>query len=223
MDNIRVLRILEYSGPRDEVEEVVARSIHGERRIKGFVIRAATVGAYLEVLNQIEPCYLLPGQPEPEKDESALEPSIGDRFSDRARKVMRLADKQARRLNHEYIGTEHVLLGLIQEECGSSGRALRDLLHSSVTIGTVGIRAESFLESGPPILADMDVIPKTPRVASCLRLAGLFAHQLGLREIFPEHLLYGLCAETEGIAAKVLAEFGINTTSVIDYLRKQSK
>ena len=62
MDSVRVLRVIEYTGPRDAVEEQVKRSIHGERRVKGVVIRAATVGDYPDILDSVEPCYLPPGK-----------------------------------------------------------------------------------------------------------------------------------------------------------------
>ena len=133
-----------------------------------------------------------------------------DRFTDRARKVMNLAKGEAQRLNHEYIGTEHILLGLVQEGSGVAANVLRNM-----GIDLKRIRAEiEKLVKGSSTMVPMGNLPFTPRAKKVLELALEEASQLGHNYIGTEHLLLGLIKESEGIAARVLTNLGIKLEDV---------
>ncbi|MFG0316326.1 MAG: Clp protease N-terminal domain-containing protein, partial [Planctomycetota bacterium JB042] len=133
-----------------------------------------------------------------------------DRFTDRARKVMNLAKQEAQRLNHEYIGTEHILLGLIQEGSGVAASVLKNL-----GIDLKKIRAEiEKIVKGSPTMVTMGSLPFTPRAKKVLELSLEEASQLGHNYIGTEHLLLGLIKENEGIAARVLTNLGVKLEEV---------
>jgi hypothetical protein len=126
-----------------------------------------------------------------------------ERFTDRARRVVVLAQEEARLLNHDYIGTEHILLGLIQEGDGVAARALESL---GISLDAVRARVEDIIGRGdehPP-----SHIPFTPRAKKVLELSLREALQLGHNYIGTEHILLGLIREGEGVAAQVLVELG---------------
>ena len=133
-----------------------------------------------------------------------------DRFTDRARKVMNLAKQEAQRLNHEYIGTEHILLGLIQEGSGVAASVLKNL-----HIDLKKIRSEiEKIVKGSPTMVTMGSLPFTPRAKKVLELSLEEASQLGHNYIGTEHLLLGLIKENEGIAARVLTNLGVKLEEV---------
>jgi len=133
-----------------------------------------------------------------------------DRFTDRARKVMNLAKQEAQRLNHEYIGTEHILLGLIQEGSGVAASVLKNL-----GIDMKKIRSEiEKIVKGSPTMVTMGSLPFTPRAKKVLELSLEEASQLGHNYIGTEHLLLGLIKENEGIAARVLTNLGVKLEEV---------
>ena len=133
-----------------------------------------------------------------------------DRFTDRARKVMNLAKSEAQRLNHEYIGTEHILLGLVQEGSGVAANVLR-----SMGIDLKRIRAEvEKLVKGSATMVPMGNLPFTPRAKKVLELSLEEASQLGHNYIGTEHLLLGLIKESEGIAARVLTNLNVKLEDV---------
>src|SRR5262247_1503157 len=133
-----------------------------------------------------------------------------DRFTDRARKVMNLAKSEAQRLNHEYIGTEHILLGLVQEGSGVAANVLRNM-----GIDLKRIRAEiEKLVKGSSTMVPMGQLPFTPRAKKVLELSLEEASQLGHNYIGTEHLLLGLIREQEGIAAQVLMNLNIKLEDV---------
>jgi len=133
-----------------------------------------------------------------------------DRFTDRARKVMNLAKSEAQRLNHEYIGTEHILLGLVQEGSGVAANVLRNM-----GIDLKRIRAEiEKLVKGSSTVVPMGNLPFTPRAKKVLELSLEEASQLGHNYIGTEHLLLGLIKESEGIAARVLTNLGVKLEDV---------
>jgi ATP-dependent Clp protease ATP-binding subunit ClpC len=126
-----------------------------------------------------------------------------ERFTDRARRVLVLAQEEARFLNHNYIGTEHLLLGLIHEHEGIAAQALAqmDISLEAVrdkVVETIG------LSGAPPIGSP----PFTPRAKTVLELSLREALQLGHNYIGTEHILLGLIREGEGVGAQVLAGFG---------------
>jgi len=125
------------------------------------------------------------------------------RYTERAQKVLMLAEKEARRLNHNYIGTEHLLLGLIQEGQGVAAKALR----------SIGINLDQVRQSVERYVGEMEAgqnpeITLTPRSKKVLNLALDEARQLNHNYIGTEHLLLGLIREGEGVAARVLTELG---------------
>jgi hypothetical protein len=135
-----------------------------------------------------------------------------ERFTDRARRVVVLAQEEARLLNHNYIGTEHLLLGLIHEGQGVAARALESL---DVSLEAVRARVEEIIGQGQS--APTGHIPFTPRVKKVLELSLREALQLGHNYIGTEHILLGLIREGEGVAAQVLAELGAG----LDRVRQQ--
>ena len=132
-----------------------------------------------------------------------------ERFTDRARRVVVLAQEEARMLNHNYIGTEHILLGLIHEGEGVAAKALESL----------GIRQEAVRQQVEEIIgqgqhAPSGHIPFTPRAKKVLELALREALQLGHNYIGTEHILLGLIREGEGVAAQVLVKLGADLSRV---------
>jgi len=134
-----------------------------------------------------------------------------DRFTDRARKVMALARKEAQRFNHDFIGTEHILLGLIQEGSGVAANVLKNL---GVEINKIRSEIEKNVQSGPSMVT-MGQLPFTPRAKKVLELSMEEANELGHNYIGTEHLLLGLVREENGVAVKVLRELGVEPGQVI--------
>jgi ATP-dependent Clp protease ATP-binding subunit ClpC len=133
-----------------------------------------------------------------------------DRFTDRAKKVMNLARQEAQRFNHEYLGTEHVLLGLVQEGSGVAANVLKNM---GVDLARIRAEIEKLVKSGPSMVT-MGQLPFTPRAKKVLELSMEEAHNLGHNYIGTEHLLLGLIKENEGIAAKVLTNLGVKLEDV---------
>ena len=132
-----------------------------------------------------------------------------ERFTDRARRVVVLAQEEARLLNHSYIGTEHILLGLLNEGEGIAARALEGL-----NINLVGVRDQVVEIIGRGAQAPSGHIPFTPRAKKVLELSLREALQLGHNYIGTEHILLGLIREGEGVAAQVLQKMGAELTKV---------
>ncbi len=133
-----------------------------------------------------------------------------DRFTERARKVMGLARQEAQRFGHDYIGTEHVLLGLVQEGSGVAASVLKNL---DVDMKKIRIEVEKLVKSGTNTVT-MGQLPFTPRAKKVLELALEEAQSLGHNYIGTEHLLLGLIRESEGIAAQVLLNLGVKLEEV---------
>jgi ATP-dependent Clp protease ATP-binding subunit ClpA len=123
-----------------------------------------------------------------------------ERFTDRARKVMQLANQEAQRFNHEYIGTEHILLGLVKEGSGVAANVLKNL---DIDLRKIRLEVEKIVESGPNMVA-MGKLPQTPRAKKAIEYAIEEAHNLNHNYVGTEHLLLGLLREREGIACNVL-------------------
>jgi ATP-dependent Clp protease ATP-binding subunit ClpC len=126
-----------------------------------------------------------------------------DRFTDRARRVIPLAQEEARLLQHNYIGTEHLLLGLLSEGDGVAAKALEGL---GISLQAVRVQVQEIIGQGQ--IAPTGHIPFTPRAKQVLEGSLREALQLGHNSIGTEHLLLGLIREGEGVAAQVLAGFG---------------
>jgi ATP-dependent Clp protease ATP-binding subunit ClpA len=132
-----------------------------------------------------------------------------ERFTDRARRVIVLAQEEARMLNHNYIGTEHLLLGLVHEGHGVAARALESL---GISLEAVRQQVEQIIGRGSQDPAGH--IPFTPRAKKVIELAQRESDALGHGHIDTEHLLLGLVREGRGVAAQVLAELGGDLNSV---------
>ena len=126
-----------------------------------------------------------------------------ERFTDRARRVVVLAQEEARMLNHNYIGTEHILLGLIHEGEGVAAKALESL---GISLDAVRQQVEEII--GPGQQAPSGHIPFTPRAKKVLELTRREAEHLGHNYIGTEHILLGLIREGDGVAAQVLVMLG---------------
>ena len=132
-----------------------------------------------------------------------------ERFTDRARRVVVLAQEEARMLNHNYIGTEHILLGLIHEGEGVAAKSLESL---GVSLESVRSQVEEIIGQGQQ--APSGHIPFTPRAKKVLELSLREALQLGHNYIGTEHILLGLIREGEGVAAQVLVKLGADLNRV---------
>ena len=132
-----------------------------------------------------------------------------ERFTDRARRVVVLAQEEAKGLNHNYIGTEHILLGLIKEGDGIAAKALAEL---DISIDNVREQVQDMIGQGQQ--APTGHIPFTPRAKKVLELSLREALQLGHNYIGTEHILLGLIREGEGVAAQVLVKLGADLTRV---------
>ena len=133
-----------------------------------------------------------------------------ERFTDRARKVMALANQEAQRFNHEYIGTEHILLGLVKEGSGVGATVLKNL---DVDIKKLRLEIEKHVKSGPDMVT-MGKLPQTPRAKKVIEYAIEEARALNHNYVGTEHILLGILRESEGIAAQVLMHIGLKLEDV---------
>ncbi len=136
-----------------------------------------------------------------------------ERFSDRARKVVQLANQEAHRLNHEYIGTEHILLGLVKEGEGVAAHVLKNL---GVDLKKVRFQVEKIVQFEPKALVP-GRLPQTPRTKWVIECAVDEARNLNHNHVGTEHLLLGLVRDGEGVAAQVLVKLGLQ----LDRVRKE--
>jgi ATP-dependent Clp protease ATP-binding subunit ClpC len=137
-----------------------------------------------------------------------------ERFTDRARKVMQLANQEAQRFNHEYIGTEHILLGLIKEGSGVGANVLKNL---DIDLRKIRLEVEKIVQRGPEqIIAGK--LPQTPRAKKVIEYAVEEARLLNHNYVGTEHLLLGLLREGEGLAAQILMNLGLTLTEVREEL-----
>ena len=132
------------------------------------------------------------------------------RFTDRARKIFQLANLEAQRLNHEYIGTEHILLGLVKEGTGVAAFVLKRL---GVDPLTVRREIERVVFAGPKKVT-LDRIPQTPRAKRVIEFTIAAADEFNHVYVGSEHILLGLLSERDGVAAQVLNNLGIHLDPV---------
>ena len=133
-----------------------------------------------------------------------------ERFTDRARKVMALANQEAQRFNHEYIGTEHILLGLVKEGSGVGANVLKNL---DVDLRKVRLEVEKLVKSGPDMVT-MGKLPQTPRAKKVIEYAIEEARSLNHNYVGTEHLLLGLINLGQGVAVNVLQKMGLDLETV---------
>lgn len=132
-----------------------------------------------------------------------------ERFTERAREVVVLAQEEARTLHHNYLGTEHILLGLLREEQGLAARVLEGL---NITTERVRAQVVRIVGSGDEVTEGQ--IPLTPRAKKVLEMALREALTLGHNYIGTEHILLGLARENEGVAARMLLDFGADPEKI---------
>src|SRR5690348_8101897 len=132
-----------------------------------------------------------------------------ERFTERARQVVVLAQDEARTLKHNYIGTEHILLGLLREEEGLAARVLDTL---DITVEEVRAQVARIVGQGDEVTTGQ--IPFTPRAKKVLELALREALSLGHNYIGTEHILLGLVRENEGVAARILLDFDADSEKI---------
>lgn len=131
----------------------------------------------------------------------------GYNFTERVRKVLAMAREEAARLHHEYVGTEHILLGLIREGEGVAAAVLQNL---SIDLDDIQLKVEETVKKGKAATATGPDLPYTSRAKKVLELAMSEARELNHSYVGTEHLLLGLLREEKGIAAQVLTDVGIN-------------
>src|SRR5215467_11020694 len=151
---------------------------------------------------------------EPIKDlrrprERRVEGEVFERFTERARQVVVLAQDEARALKHNYIGTEHILLGLLREEEGLAARVLESL---DITVEEVRAQVARIVGQGDEVTTGQ--IPFSPRAKKVLELALREALSLGHNYIGTEHILLGLVRENEGVAARILLDFDADAEKI---------
>ena len=133
-----------------------------------------------------------------------------ERFTDRARKVMALANQEAKRFNHGYIETEHVLLGLVKEGSGAGARVLKNL---EVDIKKLRLEVEKLVKSGPDMVT-MGKLPQTPRAKKVIEYAIDEAQSLNHNYVGTENILLGLLRENKSTAAQVFTNLGLKLEDV---------
>jgi ATP-dependent Clp protease ATP-binding subunit ClpA len=126
-------------------------------------------------------------------------------FTDRARKVMQLANQEAQRFNHYYIGTEHILLGLVKE---GSGMAVDVLKNLDIDLRKIGLEVEKIIQYGPDS-GTVGELPQTSRAKKVIEYALEEARKFKQRHVGTEHLLLGLIRAEEGVASQVLLNLGL--------------
>jgi ATP-dependent Clp protease ATP-binding subunit ClpA len=135
-----------------------------------------------------------------------------ERFTDRARKIMALANHEAMQFHHEYIGTEHILLGLVKAGSGVGANALKNL---GVDLRGVRLEVERLIKVGPDMVT-VGKLPQTPRCKRVIELAIEESRSLRHDYVGSEHLLLGLLREQEGVAGTVLRIMGLQIEQVRD-------
>ncbi len=133
-----------------------------------------------------------------------------NRFTERARKVILLAKEEAKRFNHDYIGTEHILLGLVKEGEGVAAVVLQKM---GIDLQQIRLEVEKIVKPGPSTVISGD-IPFTPKAKKAIELAGAEARALSHNYIGTEHILLGLIREGEGVASQVLINLGLNLDKI---------
>jgi ATP-dependent Clp protease ATP-binding subunit ClpC len=143
------------------------------------------------------------------RDPKGASRELFERFTERARQVVVLAQDEARALKHNYIGTEHILLGLLREEEGLAARVLESL---DITVEEVRAQVARIVGQGDEVTTGQ--IPFTPRAKKVLELALREALSLGHNYIGTEHILLGLVRENEGVAARILLDFDADAEKI---------
>jgi sRNA-binding carbon storage regulator CsrA len=139
-----------------------------------------------------------------------------ERFTDRARKVMQLANQEAQRFHHEYIGTEHILLGVVKEGSGVAANVLKNL---DIDLRKIRLEVEKIVQSGPDMVT-MGKLPQTPRAKKVIEYSIEEARTLNHNYVGTEHLLLGLIRENDSVAAQVLMNLGLQLEDLREEVMK---
>lgn len=134
-----------------------------------------------------------------------------ERFTDRAKKVMQFTEDESRRFNHEYVGTEHILLGVLKAGGGVAAAILKSL---DVEQRKIRVEVEKLVQFGPQLVTKPKAPPFTPRAKRVIAHAIEEAERLGHQAIGTQHLLLGLLLEYEGVACQVLLNIGVTLNAV---------
>jgi ATP-dependent Clp protease ATP-binding subunit ClpC len=129
-----------------------------------------------------------------------------ERFTDRARRALEMAQQEARRLNHEYVGPQHILLGVLKVPIGVGLSALKEL---GVDPDQVILTVESIALPGADIVSKHP-LPETPRARKAIEFAVVEAQEMGHDYVGTEHLMLGLLRDQEGVAGQILMSFGLS-------------
>ena len=151
------------------------------------------------------------------KGQQQVEAELSRHFTPRAREMFAFAEDEAARLNHNFIGTEHVLLGLLKLERGVAANVLR---RQGVDLKKVRASIEEYVPRGPDV-SSLKPIPFTPRVKAALVTAHKEARALNHAYVGTEHVLLGLLAESDGVAARVLEGFGVHASQTRQEMLKE--
>ncbi len=183
------------------------------RILRGKGITYEVVRDMIQIANKQWEALVNPN-PEHQNQNQALRPlenaPMYERFTDRARKVMQLANQEAQRYNHEYIGTEHILLGLVKEGSGVAANVLKNL---TIDLRRIRSEVEKIVQRGPDMVT-MGKLPQTPRAKKVIEYSIEEARNLNHNYVGTEHLLLGLLREEEGVAAQVLMNLGLKLEDV---------
>jgi ATP-dependent Clp protease ATP-binding subunit ClpA len=133
-----------------------------------------------------------------------------EQFTDRARKTLQLANQEAQRFNHEYVGTEHILLGLVKEGSGVAANVLKNL---DIDLRKIRREVEKIVQSGPDKVT-LGTLPRTPRAKKVIQYSMDEARNFNHGFVGTEHLLLGLLREEDGVAAQVLLTLGVTLKGV---------
>ncbi len=139
-----------------------------------------------------------------------------DRFTDRSRRVLQLAEEEACRLHHEYVGTEHLLLGLIAEDQGVGANVLK---HFGISHSEVRREAAAIIQTGPTGI-EPDRVVYTPRAMRAIKFAVEESRKLNCNFVGTEHLLLGLACEVEGVAYQILENLGLSARDIREFTLK---
>lgn len=138
-----------------------------------------------------------------------------DKFTDRARKIMQLANQEAQRFNHEFIGTEHIILGMVKEGTGVAAHVFKE---RGIDLRKIRLEVEKAIRPGPDMVT-MGKLPQTPRAKKVVEYAMEEARNLNHNYVGDEHILIGLLREHDGIASQVLLSLGVTVENArIDVL-----
>ena len=176
-------------GPPDDATRYALESVRDLAQLEELMGRLLRFGSWEELLR---------------------ESRMYERFSDQARKVMNLANQEAQRLNHEYVGPEHILLGLVKEGSGVAVNVLKNL---DVDLRKIRVEIQKMVQSGPDMVF-MGKLPQTPQAKKVLEYSIEEAGNLNQNYVDTEHFLLGLLREQEGVAAQVLQNLSLKLESV---------